>query len=138
MYVAGLWRYPVKSLAGEALSSAQMTCDGISGDRLVHVAGPHSPLTGRTRHSLLTLPAATGPDGVPWVAGHRWDSPQAVRLVRAADGPHARLVSYGVRFWSTARRRAASRSRHSSSSAGLRPNVSGSRSQSSADSGTHG
>ena len=40
MYVAGLWRYPVKSLAGEALTTAHLTNDGISGDRVVHVAGP--------------------------------------------------------------------------------------------------
>ena len=94
MYVAGLWRYPVKSLAGEALTAAQLTGDGISGDRIVHVAGPHGPLTGRTRHRLLTVPAATGPDGVPRVAGHRWDTPDAVQAVRAAAGPHARLAAY--------------------------------------------
>jgi uncharacterized protein len=73
VYVAGLWRYPVKSLAGEALTAAQLTGDGISGDRIVHVAGPQGPLTGRIRHRLLTVPAATGPDGVPRVAGHPWD-----------------------------------------------------------------
>jgi uncharacterized protein YcbX len=94
VYVAGLWRYPVKSLAGEALTTAQLTGDGISGDRIVHVADPHGPLTGRTRHGLLTVPAVTGPDGVPRVAGHRWDTPQAALAVRAAAGPHARLAAY--------------------------------------------
>ena len=44
MYVAGLWRYPVKSLTGEALTAAQLTGDGISGDRIVHVA--ISPING--------------------------------------------------------------------------------------------
>ncbi|MBK6306789.1 MAG: MOSC N-terminal beta barrel domain-containing protein [Gemmatimonadetes bacterium] len=38
--VAGLWRYPVKSLAGEPLREAQLTRDGIPGDRIVHVRGP--------------------------------------------------------------------------------------------------
>jgi uncharacterized protein YcbX len=89
-----LWRYPVKSLAGEALTTAQLTGDVISGDRIVHVADPHGPLTGRTRHGLLTVPAVTGPDGVPRVAGHRWDTPQAALAVRAAVGPHARLAAY--------------------------------------------
>lgn len=94
MYVAGLWRYPVKSLSGEALHTAQLTDDGISGDRGVHVAGQHGPLTGRTRHGLLTVNASTGPDGVPRVAGHPWDSRQAARTVRAVAGPDARLVAY--------------------------------------------
>ena len=89
MFVAGLWRYPVKSLAAEALTTAQLTGDGVSGDRVVHVAGPHGPLRGRTRHGLLTVPAATGPDGIPRVAGHPWDTPEAAQAVRAAAGPHA-------------------------------------------------
>lgn len=94
MHVAGLWRYPVKSLAGEALSTAQLTVGGVSGDRVVHVADRRGPLTGRTRPGLLTVPAATGPDGVARVAGHQWDSPRAAQVVRAAAGPGARLVGY--------------------------------------------
>jgi uncharacterized protein YcbX len=94
VHVAGLWRYPVKSLAGEALTTACLTGDGISGDRIVHVAGPRGPLTGRTRHRLLTVPAATGPDWIPRVAGHPWDTPQAARVIRAAAGPHASLAAW--------------------------------------------
>ncbi len=93
MRVAQLWRYPVKSLKGEALQSASLTADGVSGDRVVHVAGRRGPLTGRTRHDLLTLPATTGRDGVPWVAGHRWDSPEAAEAVRRRAGPDAQLVA---------------------------------------------
>jgi len=37
MYVAELWRYPVKSLAGEPLDSAEISTDGIPGDRVVQV-----------------------------------------------------------------------------------------------------
>ena len=91
--VSQLWRYPVKSLRGEALDSAHLTLDGVQGDRVVHVAGPRGPLTGRTRHGLLTIPATTGPDGVPWVAGHRWDSAEAAAIVRSHGGPGARLVA---------------------------------------------
>ena len=94
MYVAGLWRYPIKSLAGEALTIARLTGDGISGDRIVHVTGPRGPLTGRTRHRLLTVPADTGPDGIPRVAGHPWDTPHAARVIRAAAGPHAGLAAW--------------------------------------------
>ncbi|MDF5757436.1 MOSC N-terminal beta barrel domain-containing protein [Spongiactinospora sp. TRM90649] len=94
MYIAGLWRYPVKSLSGEALKTAQLTGDGLSGDRVVHVASPHGPLTGRTRHGLLTVHAATGLDGVPRVAGHLWNTIKATQVIRTVAGPQARLVGY--------------------------------------------
>lgn len=90
-----LWRYPVKSLQGERLDTADLTRDGVSGDRLVHVAGPRGPLTGRTRHGLLTLRATTGADGAPWIEGHRWDSEEAARLVADRGGVGARLVADG-------------------------------------------
>ena len=92
MQVAELWRYPVKSLRGEAMQSALLTQDGIEGDRVVHVAGSRGPLTGRTRHGLLTIPVSTGPDGVPRVNGHRWDSPEASEIVQRHAGADARLV----------------------------------------------
>ena len=58
MHVGRLWRYPVKSLGGEPLAEAELTADGVSGDRIVHIGGTHGPLTGRTRHSLVTVPSA--------------------------------------------------------------------------------
>ncbi len=91
--VSQLWRYPVKSMHGEAMESAQLTADGIEGDRVVHVAGAQGPLTGRTRHGLLTLRATTGSDGVPRVDGNAWDSPEAAALVRKHGGADARLVA---------------------------------------------
>ena len=93
MDVDGLWRYPVKSLAGETLPSvAELTTDGLAGDRLVHVRDGTGPLTGRTRSGLLTLPATTGTDGIPLVDGHRWDTPTALALVRDRAG--ASLTAY--------------------------------------------
>ncbi len=94
MHVEALWRYPVKSMAGERLAEAVLTDNGISGDRQVHVRGTHGPLTGRTRHGLLTVPATTVPDGGPLVAGHRWDSPAAAAVVRAAAGDDAVLAAH--------------------------------------------
>ena len=91
--VEQLWRYPVKSLKGEGLQSALLTCDGVDGDRVVHVAGTRGPLTGRSRHGLLTLPATTGRDGVPMIAGYRWDSTNAAEAVRRVAGAGARLVA---------------------------------------------
>ena len=94
MHVAKIWRYPVKSLKGEPLDRAELTPDGVAGDRLVHVRRPAGVLTGRSRHGLLTVPAGTGPDGVATVGGHRWTSPQAAALVRAAGGPDAELAAW--------------------------------------------
>ena len=94
MHVAGLWRYPVKSLGAEPLAEAELTSDGVVGDRLVHVRGQYGPLTGRTRHGLLTVPASTGPDGVPRVAAHRWDSPEAAEIIEARAGAGSRLVKF--------------------------------------------
>ena len=94
MYVQKLWRYPVKSLGGEPLASAQLTLDGIAGDRLVHVSTPSGPLTGRTRHSLLTIPGGTGPDGEALVDGIPWTHPAAAALIAAHAGPHAMLRAY--------------------------------------------
>jgi uncharacterized protein YcbX len=91
--VTGLWRYPVKSLGGEALRSAELTLNGVAGDRVVHVSGPRGPLTGRTRYGLLTVPASLGSDGVPYVAGHRWDSGEAAEIIGQIGGPGARLVA---------------------------------------------
>ena len=86
LYVAGLWRYPVKTLAGERLSTAAIGPDGVSGDRLVHVRGPEGVRTSRVHYRLLGLRGTTGPDHRPLINGHRWDGPDALALVKAAAG----------------------------------------------------
>jgi uncharacterized protein YcbX len=35
MYVSEIWRYPVKSMAGELVRTANLTASGIEGDRIV-------------------------------------------------------------------------------------------------------
>jgi uncharacterized protein YcbX len=94
MYVKSLWRYPIKSLGGEPLSSAELTRDGVAGDRLVHIRNFRGPLTGRSRNQLLTIPAATGDDGRPLIAGHAWDSPEAAAIVRRQGGADAEPAAY--------------------------------------------
>ena len=94
MHVEGIWRYPVKSLRGEALDEAVLTSDGIVGDRIVHVRRGAGPLTGRTRHALLTIPATTGSDGEPMVAGYPWRSVEAGKVIAEAAGPAAELAAY--------------------------------------------
>jgi uncharacterized protein YcbX len=91
LHVAGLWRYPVKSLAGERLSDARLEIGGIPGDRVVWVVGPEAVRTARRQHRLLGLQGTSGPGGVPLIDGHPWHSPRALALVRAAAGEDAWL-----------------------------------------------
>jgi uncharacterized protein YcbX len=92
--VGALWRYPVKSLAGERLDVAEVTTDGIVGDRVVHVRGPEGVRTSRRHHGLLGLHATLGPDGEPLVDGEPWGAPAILQRVRAAAGPDAVLARY--------------------------------------------
>ena len=94
MHVAALWRYPVKSLAGEPLDHARLDIDGVVGDRSVHVRGAHGPLTGRTRHDLVTIPSSTSPDGIPLVAGQPWNTAAADAVIRRHAGPDAWLAAH--------------------------------------------
>ena len=92
--VGALWRYPVKTLAGERLDTAELTVNGIVGDRIVHVRGPEGVRTSRRHHNLLGLHATLGPAGEPLVDGQPWTSPEILERVRAAAGPDATLVRY--------------------------------------------
>lgn len=92
--VDGLWRYPVKSLAGESMASAVLTAGGIPGDRIVHVRGPEGVRTSRRQYRLLGLHGTAGPDGQPLVDGHPWDSDTALGLVKRAAGEDAWLAAY--------------------------------------------
>ena len=92
--VDALWRYPIKTLAGEPLDCAELTFDGISGDRNVHVRGPEGVRTARRFHRLLGLHAILGPDDEPTVNGMPWTDPRVLDLVRDAAGPDAWLEAF--------------------------------------------
>ena len=94
LFVEQLWRYPVKTLAGERLESAELTANGIPGDRIVHVRGPEGVRTSRRQHHLLGLHGTLDPSGLPLVDGQPWDSPEALALVRAAAGDDAELAAF--------------------------------------------
>jgi len=94
LYVAGLWRYPVKTLAGEALTETTLTDDGVPFDRIVQVHGPEGVRTSRRHSNLLGLRGTLTADGVPLINGHRWDSAPALALVKAAAGDDAWLEAY--------------------------------------------
>src|SRR5688572_3947816 len=91
LHIAGLWRYPVKSMAGERLSTALLEPDGIAGDRLVVVAGPEGVRTSRRQHRLLGLRGTLDAEGRALINGHPWDSDEALRLVKDAAGADAWL-----------------------------------------------
>jgi uncharacterized protein YcbX len=91
LHVAQLWRYPVKSLAGERLSMAMLAPDGIIGDRLVLVAGPEGVRTSRKQYRMLGLRGTLDPQGRALVNGRPWDSDRALGLVQEAAGDDAWL-----------------------------------------------
>ena len=91
LYVAGLWRYPVKTLAGESLTAAVIGANGIPGDRIVWVLGPEGVRTARRHHRLLGLHGTLSPDGQALIDGHPWDSKEALALVKNAAGADAWL-----------------------------------------------
>jgi len=88
-----LWRYPVKSMAGEALERVTVLSSGFEGDRVVHVVrslGRTS--TARTFPGLLAHKATLGADGEPLVDGRAWTDPSVADDVRRVVGSGAHLV----------------------------------------------
>ena len=93
-YVAELWRYPVKSLAGERVSSTILSPDGMAGDRIVRVRGPEGVRTSRRHYRLLGLRGTLDPHGRPLVDGHPWESDEALAFIRKAAGADAWLEAF--------------------------------------------
>lgn len=89
--VQELWRYPVKSLAGEPLSTTILMPQGIPGDRSIWVRGPEGVRTSRRQYRLLGLRGTLGPGSQPLIDGYPWASPEALARVRTAAGDDAWL-----------------------------------------------
>jgi uncharacterized protein YcbX len=66
-HVAGLWRYPVKSLLGENCSSLRFVADGIAGDRMwgIQDCNDGRILRARREPRLLFAASRVGSDGLP-------------------------------------------------------------------------
>jgi uncharacterized protein YcbX len=95
MHVSELWRYPVKSMAGERLDVVDVRADGLPGDRLVHVQNADGRvITSRTRPELLGLHGTLDGGGNALVNGCPWESNESRAAVRAAAGGDAELVAY--------------------------------------------
>jgi uncharacterized protein len=93
MYLKELWRYPVKSMAGESLQAATLTLLGIEGDRIVQVRNARGrPVTARTHPGLLGFKATLDEFGRPLVDGVPWDDPTVLNAVRNVAGKESRLV----------------------------------------------
>ncbi len=93
MQISELWRYPVKSMGGEQLLSAQIDALGIAGDRVVHVEDASGRvITSRTHPHLLGHHATLDADGEPVIDGLLWTGPEPLRRVVDIVGPGATLV----------------------------------------------
>jgi uncharacterized protein len=93
MRIGEIWRYPVKSMAGERLEQAELRREGIPGDRTLYVVDAHGRiLTARNHPGLLALHATIDAEGEVLVEGVPWYDPATEAAVRAAAGDGAELV----------------------------------------------
>lgn len=96
MHITEIWRYPVKSLAGEQLDHTELLSDGIKGDRriLVYDEKTRRLITSRAHPKLLGLKGAIGNDGTVQIDGRPWYAPEIERAIISAAGPNARLIEW--------------------------------------------
>jgi uncharacterized protein YcbX len=93
MYIAEIWRYPVKSMAGERLTEAVLGPGGLDGDRRLHVEDRRGRvITARTHPRLLGHRARTGADGTVVVDGRPWYDPEVAAEVAIVAGEGAQVV----------------------------------------------
>jgi len=95
MKVTEIWRYPVKTMAGEKLQRVRIGPFGIEGDRVVHVEDAHEQvITSRSHPRFLGHKGTLGPDGEPLVDMQPWNSLETAAEVVNIVGPGAKLVRY--------------------------------------------
>jgi hypothetical protein len=95
MWIAEIWRYPVKTMAGEQLKKVRVGALGIEGDRLVHVEDVQGRvITSRTHPRFLGHKGTLDQNGTPLVDGVPWNSPESATKVIEIAGAGARLVRY--------------------------------------------
>jgi uncharacterized protein len=92
MHVLEIWRYPVKSMAGERLDQAKLSFLGIEGDRVVQVRNENGHvITSRTHPGLLGHHAVLNKEGQPLVDGRLWSDPAVLNDMKKIVGPGAGL-----------------------------------------------
>ena len=95
MHVAQLWRYPVKSMAGEMLERAQVGESGLEGDRIYQVRRADGRIVDARAHpKMLALHPQLSEAGELRIDGTRWDVLEVSRRVEdaAGAGSRARIV----------------------------------------------
>jgi len=95
MKVKEIWRYPVKTMAGEKLRQAGLGSLGIEGDRVMHVEDDKGRvITSRSHPRFLGHKGSLGQHGEIRVDGRPWSSPDVTAEVVDIAGPGAKLVRY--------------------------------------------
>jgi uncharacterized protein YcbX len=95
MKVAEIWRYPVKTMAGEKLERVRIGPLGLERDRLVHVEDEQGPvITSRSHPRFLGHKGTLGLDGEPLVDGRPWNRVEVAAEVADIGGPGAKLVRF--------------------------------------------
>jgi len=95
MKIAEIWRYPVKTMAGEKLERADVGSLGIEGDRVVHVENSKGQvITSRSHPRFLGHKGSLSLHGEIMVDGRPWDNPTVSAEVVDIVGPGAKLVRY--------------------------------------------
>jgi len=93
MWIKEIWRYPVKSMAGESLQTAEITEHGIAGDRIIQARNAAGRVfTARTRPELLRHRAILSANGEVLVDGRLWSAESVAHDVEAVAGQGVRLV----------------------------------------------
>ena len=87
MKVQEIWRYPVKSMAGESLEAAELTDYGIIGDRIIVVKNAGGRIiTAKMQPLLLRHHATLSPEGQVLVDGRPWNAEDVAHVVETAAG----------------------------------------------------
>jgi uncharacterized protein len=92
MRVGEIWRYPVKSLAGNRLTDVEIAPLGVLHDRGIVIVKDERILTARRYPKLLGLKGGLDAEGVPTINQLRWDTAEARALVDEAVGFPVTLV----------------------------------------------
>jgi len=93
--ITEIWRYPVKTMAGERLQRAGVGPLGIEGDRVVHVEDARGlVVTSRSHPRFLGHKGSLSADGAVMVDGRPWDGPEVAEEVVDIAGPGAKLVRF--------------------------------------------
>jgi uncharacterized protein YcbX len=95
MNITEIWRYPVKTMAGEQLQRARVTPLGIEGDRIVHVENAKGRVTtSRSHPRFLGHKGSIDAHGSVLVDGRPWNSAEVAAEVADIAGPGARIVRF--------------------------------------------